>query len=143
MVVDKDVIMERLAKIDESIRLLQDVHKVDIQEFKKSPKEYMYVERCLQVAIEACLDIGAHLISSLNLRKYDDYKDIFIILSEAGVLPEDFAKELILMVGFRNILVHEYMKINLDEVYKNAVIRITDFKKFAEYINKFLEKDKE
>jgi uncharacterized protein YutE (UPF0331/DUF86 family) len=54
-------------------------------------------------------------------------------LSELGVLPADFAEQLAPIAGFRNILIHEYLAVDWDEVYKNLQ-RIDELYQFSEYV---------
>lgn len=139
--IDREIIEVRLSKINEYIKLLEDISKISLEEFRNDPKEYMFVEHCLQLAIECSLDIGAHLISALNLRRFETYKDIFIILGEAKILPGNLVKRLIPMVGFRNILIHEYLNVDLEEVYQSAQEGIEDLREFSRYILETLEKE--
>ncbi len=59
-------------------------------------------------------------------------------MSELGVLPSEFARKLAPIAGFRNILVHEYLGIDRNEVYSNLK-KTSDLVKFAEYIRKWLQ----
>jgi uncharacterized protein YutE (UPF0331/DUF86 family) len=54
-------------------------------------------------------------------------------MGELGVLPAGFARHLAPLAGFRNILVHEYLTIDWDEVY-GALHRLDDLERFAEYV---------
>lgn len=66
------------------------------------------VERVLQEAIEAALDINAHLIAERGHDVPDDYFGGFVKLGQLGILPEDLARALAPSAGLRNRLVHEY-----------------------------------
>ena len=59
-------------------------------------------------------------------------------MSELGVLPSEFSRKLAPIAGFRNILVHEYLGIDWNEVYSNLK-KTSDLVKFAEYIRKWLQ----
>ena len=41
------------------------------------------------------------------------------------------------MISFRNIIVHEYLLLDLKAVYENLK-KLDDFRKFAKFIEKFL-----
>lgn len=58
-------------------------------------------------------------------------------MGELGVLPLELAERLAPIAGFRNILVHEYLGIDWDEVYHNLV-NLDDFERFAELIREWL-----
>ena len=96
-------------------------------------------ERNLQIAIQICLDVGNHIISALGLREPESYGDIFTILSEAGILPKEFAEKIRVMAGLRNILVHEYLIIEPAQIYKHLQ-QVNDFLDYARYIIEYMEK---
>ena len=66
-----------------------------------------------------------------------DYYESILRLGELDVLPADFAERLAPIAGFRNILVHEYLTVNWDEVYGNLQ-RLDDLYQFAEYVRNWL-----
>jgi uncharacterized protein YutE (UPF0331/DUF86 family) len=73
----------------------------------------------LEVAAQCCLDICHRIIAEEGARKPIDYHEAFLILGELSILPSEFAKKLAPLAGFRNILVHEYLGIDWDHVYRN------------------------
>ncbi len=44
------------------------------------------------------------------------------------------------MVGLRNILVHEYIKVDLDRIYQH-IQKVVDFRTFQKHIIKYLKKN--
>lgn len=138
--IDPKVIDSRLLKLKEYVKYLREASSLSLDEFKDDPRNYGSVERFLQVAIECCIDIGNHIISRLGLKRPDEYRDVFVILGDAGVIPADFAQELVPMASFRNRLVHLYWTVDKDEVYRILQTRLGDFDKFAEHIVKFVRR---
>jgi uncharacterized protein YutE (UPF0331/DUF86 family) len=63
------------------------------------------------------------------------------MMGELGILSADFARRLAPLAGFRNILIHEYLGIDWDQVYKN-LMDLDDLVLFAEKIRLWLT-DKE
>jgi uncharacterized protein YutE (UPF0331/DUF86 family) len=96
------------------------------------------VERNLEVAAQCCLDISHRIISIEKALKPGDYHEAFLRMSELGVLPPEFARKLAPIAGFRNILVHEYLGLDWNEVYSNFQ-KISDLVRFAEYIREWLK----
>lgn len=136
--VQVEVLQKRIAKLKEYIGLLQRLKKYGRDKFKKDPFIHGNAERYLQLAIQCMLDIGNHIISDQNLGEVNEYRDVFIIMGENGILPKDFANRISSMAGFRNILVHEYLELNLDQVYENLQENLDDFKKFMVYLKDYL-----
>jgi len=68
--VDKEFLTERLKVLAGYIAdLKEEAGSVSLDQFKNDKRTRRYVERTLQVAVEACLDIGNHLIADLGLRE--------------------------------------------------------------------------
>lgn len=85
--------------------------------------------------------MGNHLIASLALAAPRDYHDVIVKLGEHGIIPRDFAAQIAPMAGFRNILVHEYLAVDLAEVYRILRERLDDFRLFAAHVERFLEEN--
>lgn len=110
-----------------------------MEEFLASSAFQDIAERNLQVAIQICLDVGAHIISALGLKRPEEYGDVFRILGEERIIPPEFAQKIIPLAGLRNILVHEYLEIKLDRIHE-CLKKINDFERFAQYIIQFIER---
>jgi len=97
------------------------------------------VERNLEIAIQCCIDISHRIISIEKAQKPRDYYEAIIRMGELGVLPFEFVRKLAPIAGFRNILVHEYLSVNWDEVHKQ-LIEIEDLINFADLVREWLRK---
>jgi uncharacterized protein YutE (UPF0331/DUF86 family) len=106
-------------------------------DFEADPYLRDITERNLEIAAQCCIDICHRIINLENARKPLDYYESFIILSEIGVLPIDFAKEIAPLAGLRNILVHEYLGIDWNHVYRNLQ-NLQNLVDFSEYIRAWL-----
>lgn len=67
----------------------------------------------LQRACEACIDMANHYIRINRLGIPKTSSESFIILFNNKIIPKKISDNLIKMTGFRNILIHEYQKINM------------------------------
>lgn len=88
----------------------------------------------LSRAVQLCVDIGAHLISGLNVTPPDTMGQTFDILAQAGVLDTPLALRLKKAVGFRNIAIHNYDAINWHIVHTIVNHHMTDFLAFAKIV---------
>ena len=131
MTVDRDLLATRVAKIREQIRHLTRLEALSREEFLASTTEQHAVERELQIAIEACLDIGHHVISREGLRRPGDYRDVFAVLREAGVIQAELGRRLEEMASFRNRLVHGYLDVEPERVYEMARKELADVEAFV------------
>jgi len=117
-VVRVEVIRRRLNKLDEYLAILYGLRRYSLAEFTADPERYGSTERFLQLAIEALSDIGNHLVADLDLGVVDSYSDIPYLLYEADYIDMDMREKWIRMIGFRNILVHDYLDVDRKLVYE-------------------------
>ena len=120
--------LNRLGNLAETLSCLAD--------YQKSADTRDIAERNLQLAIEACLDIGKIIISAKDLREPPDNKGVFIVLAEAGYLSQASLTFMIPMAGTRNILVHGYDRVDEALVYGILKRHTQDFHAFLHQIKK-------
>jgi uncharacterized protein YutE (UPF0331/DUF86 family) len=99
------------------------------------------VERNLEIAAQCCIDICHRIISIEGALKPRDYREAILRMAELGVLPASLAQQLAPLAGFRNILAHEYLAIDWDEVYANLT-ELDHMERFANEIRAWLRKRK-
>lgn len=139
---NKDRITEvngKLKALEDYVGLLKSFGKVDAEGLTKDPLKRGAIERYFQLAAEVVLDVAGLLIAEYRFRTPEDYKDSLLILGEEGVLTKDFSKEFSGIAGFRNLLVHEYLKIDYQKVADNLNNHLGDFEKFAQQVAKYLK----
>ncbi len=109
-----------------------------------SYEEYLDVEkkraceRLLQLNIECVIDVCHVLVTGLRLGLPAEEDDLFGKLAAAGIVSQDMRDTLREMKGFRNILVHEYAKVDDRLVYEAVRTRMGDFRRFADEIRAYL-----
>lgn len=95
-------------------------------------------ERYLQLCIQGIIDILNLVIIDLKLKRPEDNYEAVSILFDKGIISEDLASKLTQMVGFRNILVHEYGRIDRKRVYEALTHNLKDLEEFQKQIVEFL-----
>jgi len=115
--VRREVLRKRLNKLDEYLTILWGLQHYRLEEFLENPERYGSAERFLQLAIEALMDIGNHLVADLELGVVNCYRDIPSLLVAAGYLSAELEEKWFRMIGFRNTLVHDYLEIDRSIVH--------------------------
>lgn len=110
--VDRALILRKLSALDEYLRQISEFKSITVKAYADDWKIQRIVERTLQVMIETCLDISAHIISDEKLRVPETYADMFRILAEETILDQSNLEAFEKMARFRNIVVHDYEKID-------------------------------
>jgi uncharacterized protein YutE (UPF0331/DUF86 family) len=96
------------------------------------------VEHGLQLSIQCVIDICQYLVAGLALGTPATSQEAIELLSEAGVLPGPFARTVIQMARFRNVLVHVYAQVDVRRVHENLRSHLDDFQVFARHVLAFL-----
>ena len=60
------------------------------------------------------------------------------MLGENKVVPVDLAKKMAPLAGLRNILVHDYLEIDLKRIYEFLRNDLSDFSEFGKYISRYV-----
>lgn len=136
--VDRKVLSARLSRLEEYLKILRGLRKFPLNRFKQDPLLRGSAEHYLHLAIECCLDMGNHVIADRGFRKPEDYKDIVLILGEEKIIPLKFAKSLVPMVGFRNKVIHDYLKVDPAQVFDILQNNLPDLRRFARAFERFL-----
>jgi uncharacterized protein YutE (UPF0331/DUF86 family) len=129
-VVDKNVVLSRVSQIRESVQRLVALAALSEKAFRADKDACAIAERHLQVAIQSVIDIGNHVVADLDLGTPSDYKEIFVLLARHRLVSKPLAKRLGAMAGMRNVLVHDYMKVDLGLVYHTLTRDLGDFERF-------------
>lgn len=136
--VNREIIFTRLDKLKEYLGYLESIKKYSKGEYLANYLLYGSSERFLHLAIECVIDIGNHIISDMNYRKPESNREIFQVLFENKLLDEKLTKSLSNMAGFRNILVHDYVKLNKEIVYEIIANDLKDIKKFIKVVSEYI-----
>jgi uncharacterized protein YutE (UPF0331/DUF86 family) len=137
-VIRPEVLRRRLNKVDEYLAILEAIQTYPFEAFSANPERYGSAERFLQLSIEAFIDMGSHVIAELNLGTFNAASDIPAILEAQGHIDAALKEKWIRMIGFRNVLVHDYLDIDLDIVYDVLQNRLDDLRALRKVFARFL-----
>ena len=113
--VDRDVVMGKLAVIDRCLGRIAEVR--DTRRTGLLPVDVDDITVLnLQRAIQAAIDLATHVVVQDGHHLPNSTAEVFTLLEQRGVLNRELAERLRKMVGFRNIAVHEYQTIDPDIV---------------------------
>jgi len=127
--VDAESVSSRLTHLDELLTELDTIRAAGRDAYAAEWRTRLATEHALQLAIQACIDVGAHLVSELGLKAPADYRGVFEALCPAGLDPH-LAERLAVATGMRNILVHGYLDVDDDTVW-SALAKLDDLRNFA------------
>lgn len=129
-------IKSKINTIIERVDKLKKYTSITYEEYIRSSELKDIIERNLQVAIEAAIDIGKIIISEECYREPSDNKGVFVVLAENGIIDAKLLKKLMPMAGTRNILVHGYDKVDDTVIFGILKKHLKDFDRFILAIEK-------
>jgi uncharacterized protein YutE (UPF0331/DUF86 family) len=100
-------------------------------------EEAWIIERGLQICAQNALDVATHLCVGSG-RDAPDYASAIDGLTRLGVLPAPFGARFRAIAGFRNVLVHGYLEIDLGRLHRLLNERLDDFVEFAVHVERAL-----
>ena len=133
------VIENKKSSIQKYLKILQRYKKYSKQEIEGDIDIKAAVERYLYLAIQSTVDLAESIIAYKNFRKPTTMTEAFYILSEERFISDRLTNELAKMVGFRNVIAHDYEKIDYDIVYDVLQNKLKDIEIFMKEISKRLK----
>jgi len=132
-----EVIEQHIQNMEEALANLSKYKNISFEEFQKDLSLVWIVEKGLEILIQNLLDIGAHLLASEIKNDWEDYGEVILKLGNHGIVPQEFSDQIKGMAGLRNILIHEYLRIDLNKLFDYLKYRLEDFIQFIRYIREY------
>ena len=135
-----DRILEKINEIKEFINQLSDFAPSTLEEYKSEIVKKAACEHYFEKTVQAITDIAFLTIKLKRFRIPQDDNDSFTVLNENKVIDENLAKSLQNAKSMRNILAHEYGKVDDSLVYESITEELEkDAEKFIEEIKKVIK----
>ena len=135
--IEREIVRRHLIAIDEAVGHLRRFRIESPEALAADQAARWAVERGLQVCAQNALDVSTHVVAGAG-RDAADYTTALDELARLGVLPPEFAARFRGIAGFRNVLVHAYLDVDIDRVYALLGERLDDFAEFARHIEAYL-----
>lgn len=136
--VDQDLIFAKIGAARSHILRIEKKRGDDSAAFLADQDRQDIVAFNFQAAIQNCIDIAAHIISERGLGVPGSVSEMFLLLEENGLIGNRVAEDMVRAVGFRNLLVHEYGKMDIERVFVIARDNLKDIEAFLSEILKNL-----
>lgn len=134
-------IKDKIKQIEQYLDELLDIFPASFEEYKSSLLIKAACERYVEKVIEASVDLSFIIIKFKNFDIPEDDADAFRILCEKKVIGKKLSENLKDAKGMRNIIVHEYSKINDKIVFDSINDKLEkDIIQFIDRIEFFIKK---
>ena len=115
--VDHDLVLAKAGLIRRHLRRIKEKGGVDLEAFLSDLDRQEVISFNLHLAIENCTDLASHIISEEGLGVPGSASEMFYLLEDSGYINSQLTEKMIKAVGLRNLIVHEYNKIDLTRLY--------------------------
>lgn len=139
----RNQILDKFQNVDEYIGYLNQL----AGETKNSKERFLtdfhlfgLAERYLQLTIQVLIDIVQLVIIEQDLKRPENNQEAISLLYNEKIISEDISSRLDGIVGFRNILVHEYGRVDKEKVFEYLQEKIGDFEDFKKEVLEYLRK---
>lgn len=132
------VIENKISAVKKYLKILERYKKYSKREIEKNLDIKGAVERYLYLAIQSTIDLAEAVIAFKNFRKPATMGEAFYILNEEGIIESELTEKMVKMTGFRNIIAHDYEKINYDIVYNILHKESKDIENFLKKVSEAL-----
>jgi uncharacterized protein YutE (UPF0331/DUF86 family) len=128
-----DVLLNKAAAIERAVARVREEHAGDDRNLLENQTRQDAILLNLQRACESSIDAAMHLVRRHRLGIPQETREAFDLLHTGGLLDGILSERLKRMVGFRNVAIHEYQKLNLEIVQAVVRERLDDFLDFARF----------
>jgi uncharacterized protein YutE (UPF0331/DUF86 family) len=135
---DPELVEKKLAFIETCVAELRRLARPERME--SDLREQRFVLYTLQVAIQAALDAASHIVSDERLGEPETNAELFKFLQRAGIFLPTLTQQLTRMAGFRNVLVHAYVAVDLGVVAQVLANDLGDLEQFAAQVRAFVSR---
>src|SRR3990172_2128680 len=124
------VIENKISSNRKYLKILKRYKAYSRQEIEENVDVRGAVERYLYLAAQAAIDLAEAVIAYKGFRKPTTMSEAFYILNEEDIVSGELTEKMVRMVGFRNVMAHDYEKVNYDIVYDVLQNRLADVAEF-------------
>jgi len=142
-VVDERVVAHKLKQIEQyhgELREKQDT--LSRSEFLRSTTQQRAVERMFENAIQACADLSQHVATRAFGYEGRTAKEAVRVLCRKNVIDEETMNTLVAAIGFRNVLAHEYGRVDTEEVYETLQTGLDVYDTYSQQLAQWVQQQK-
>jgi uncharacterized protein YutE (UPF0331/DUF86 family) len=136
---DREIIIAKASSVKRHLERVKKKANVDLQTFLGDLDCQEIILFNLQMAVQNCIDIAAHIISEEGFGVPGSNNEMFYLLEENQYLSTEITEKMVKAVGFRKLIVHEYTKIEIKQVYETARNDINDINNYLKEVFRKLD----
>lgn len=128
---DRSLVIKKLTRIDQCVLELRGVDAAALGDDIIIER---FVERTLQLAIQAIIDLASHIVADDQLGDPSTTHELLDLLARNGWIEQAQLPVLHRVIGFRNVLVHDYDDVDIAVVRLVVSHHLGDLVAFADAV---------
>ena len=139
--IDHEYVKKLINEITEGLDEIKNIITLSIDDFIQNRSMRFSMRYSIVLIVEAAADLGLIILRSYFNEKAENYREIFLKLTEKGVLSYNIAERMSALTSLRNMIVHRYWSIDDVRIYreaKNNGVRVIE--KFIKEVEKYVFK---
>lgn len=140
--VDKKFVRHKISLIQNELKDLEKLKKYSLEEILGDFFKFNTLERIMEKIVIRAIDINQHLLLESATKEIEtpkSYRETFLELAKLDVYPKNFAERIANSAGMRNILVHEYDKVDYSMIYSSIEDCLRDYHQYCQYVLDFID----
>jgi uncharacterized protein YutE (UPF0331/DUF86 family) len=133
--VDKDILWAKISSMQRHLERVRAKRDVDLPEFIRDIDRQESILFNLQMAVQNCIDMAAHIVSEEGVGGAGSANELFYLLEEHQFIVPELTEKMVRALGFRNLPVHEYGKVDLEVVFRVCHENVRDLEEFARILS--------
>jgi uncharacterized protein YutE (UPF0331/DUF86 family) len=131
---NRPMLLAKLKRLDVEVQFIRRELPPSADDLAENATAQRAILHSVQLCAQVVIDVAAHVLSAESLPLPDDARDSVRDLGRHRILPAELAERLSALVGLRNLIVHEYMRIDLAIVHRACSNDLGDLARFADEI---------
>lgn len=133
------VLENKIQLVEKYLLGLKKYDQYSKEEIEKDEIKRLALERDLYLLVQSTIDLAEAVISYCKLPKPTAYKENFQLLRAANLIDQNLFHSLCQMIGFRNLIAHEYVDLDYNRLYEVLKKDSKDIKDFIKQLKENLK----
>ena len=134
----KSRLEEKIEELEKYLEEFETIEIPEIEEYKKNIKIKAICERYFEKIVGAIISVSILLIKEKSLISPETEEQAFLILAKNKIISEELSEKLKEAKNMRNIIIHNYQKVDNEIVYDSITAEI--LKDAKDFISSIKEK---
>lgn len=135
---DPDVVRNKLSEITRTLDALASVEELTAERLRNDAVVRAAVERFISRTVDLAVDVTSHISVATLGRAPGDYRESFRMAGEAGAIDTELAERLAPSVGMRNVIIHEYERLDLERLAAAVPLALEDYREYVRHVARFV-----